>query len=106
MNNFLFKVFFREKICADNPEGKMWREVPLPKLDLNVVLSCSCSASGIAGFITMTGSVLIRTGISRNEPYGKNWIEIPKSNDIGLRQMCMGSQAIWAIDNKGCKLIF
>jgi hypothetical protein len=101
MNNFIFKVFFRENICADNPEGKEWREVPLPK-DLNVVLSCSCSASGIAGFITMTGSVLIRTGISRNEPYGKNWIEIPKSSDIGLRQMCMGSQAIWAIDNKGC----
>ena len=94
------KVFFRDSVSLGNPQGREWREICLPK-DVLGVISCSCSKSGLSGFITWAGSVLIRTGITRTEPYGSTWIEIQKPFDIGLRQLCIGSENMWALDNQG-----
>jgi hypothetical protein len=83
-----------------NPEGTGWKDIRLPQESIGVY-GCSCSNLGQAGFITWSGSALIRNGITRNEPYGSSWIEIQNPSSVGLRQLCIGINVFWALDNQG-----
>jgi len=95
-------VFFRENVSFMNLEGTNWKEINLPKNSVGAS-SVSCASNGQVWFILWDGSAMVRTGISRNEPFGTNWIEIKKpSESFGLRQICVGSKAVWALDNQGC----
>ncbi len=66
------KVYFRENVSHSNVQGTSWKEIERPN-NLNVI-SCSCNKDGNILLTVFNGSFLFRTGISRNVPYGTDWL--------------------------------
>ncbi len=86
-----------------NPEGDNWKEIGLPE-SISGIRTCSCSNSGSLFVVTFEGYILMRTGISRGEPWGQNWVlyDSKISNvKINFKEISIGMPQIWALDSQG-----
>ena len=63
------QVVYRSGVTRLSPEGLSWLVVPTPKgCEASQV---SCGPSGLTWVTTWDGSVLVRTGMSRDTPQGE-----------------------------------
>jgi hypothetical protein len=96
-----FKLFYRQNVSYKNAEGSDWKEIDLPP-NKKDILSCTCSSRGRLWCIHRDGSLIIRSGITKEAPYGSYWIKTLKpSIDISLQQMSISSDTVWALENQG-----
>uniref|UniRef100_A0A8C5E3T3 Tectonin beta-propeller repeat-containing protein 1 n=1 Tax=Gouania willdenowi TaxID=441366 RepID=A0A8C5E3T3_GOUWI len=93
------KVWFREAICHNNPEGTVWEEVPLP----GEVVQISCGPGDLVWGVLWEGQLIVREGIGRDCSKGTTWAEVESpSPDVGAIHVAVGVGVVWAItkDNK------
>ncbi|XP_075890776.1 tectonin beta-propeller repeat-containing protein 1 [Nelusetta ayraudi] len=93
------KVWFREGICHDNPEGAVWEEMPLP----GEVVQISCGPAELVWAVLWEGQFIVREGISRDCPKGTSWAVVDSpSPDLGATHVAVGANVVWALtkDNK------
>uniref|UniRef100_A0A669B016 Tectonin beta-propeller repeat-containing protein 1 n=1 Tax=Oreochromis niloticus TaxID=8128 RepID=A0A669B016_ORENI len=93
------KVWFREGIYHQNPEGASWEEVLLP----GEVVQISCGPADLVWAVLWEGQLIVREGISRDCPKGASWaiVESP-SSDVGATHVAVGNNVVWVVtkDNK------
>ncbi|TWW81498.1 Tectonin beta-propeller repeat-containing protein 1 [Takifugu flavidus] len=93
------KVWFREGICFDNPEGSSWEEVALP----GEVVQISSGPADLVWAVLWEGQFVVREGISRDCPKGTSWMTVDSpSPDVGATHVAVGSNVVWALtkDNR------
>ncbi|XP_054454751.1 tectonin beta-propeller repeat-containing protein 1 [Anoplopoma fimbria] len=93
------KVWFREGIYHQNPEGSLWEEVPLP----GEVVQISCGPGDLIWAVLWEGQFIVREGISRDCPKGTSWVVVDSpSPDVGATHVAVGINVVWALtkDNK------
>ncbi len=97
----VFKLFYRQNVTYRNVEGTDWKEVELPPGTKDLV-SCTCSNKGRLWCIRKDGSFILRSGITRETPFGTYWIRTLKPNvDVAIQQLSISSGTVWALDNNG-----
>lgn len=93
------KVWFREGVCHNNPEGSLWDDIPLP----GEVVQISCGPGDLVWAVLWEGQLIVREGVGRDCPKGASWavVESP-SPDVGAIHVAVGVNVVWAItkDNK------
>ncbi|XP_076008043.1 tectonin beta-propeller repeat-containing protein 1 [Genypterus blacodes] len=93
------KVWFREGIYHQNPEGSSWEEVPLP----GEVVQISCGTGDLVWAVLWEGQLIVREGISRDCPQGSSWTVVDSpSPDVGAIHVAVGENVVWAVtkDNR------
>uniref|UniRef100_H3D5S4 Tectonin beta-propeller repeat-containing protein 1 n=1 Tax=Tetraodon nigroviridis TaxID=99883 RepID=H3D5S4_TETNG len=93
------KVWFREGICFNNPEGSSWEEVPVP----GEVVQISSGPGDLVWAVLWEGQFIVREGIGRDCPRGTSWMTVDSpSSDVGATHVAVGSNVVWALtkDNK------
>ncbi|XP_053327449.1 tectonin beta-propeller repeat-containing protein 1 [Spea bombifrons] len=88
------KVWYREDVCHDNPEGSSWAEVDTP----SEVIQISCGPYDLLWASLWEGQAIVREGISRNNPKGSSWtiVEAPTPDD-GIMHVSVGVNVVWAV---------
>ncbi|XP_053269232.1 tectonin beta-propeller repeat-containing protein 1 isoform X1 [Pleuronectes platessa] len=93
------KVWFREGIYHQNPEGSVWEEVSLP----GEVVQVSCGPGDLVWAVLWEGQLIVREGISRDYPKGSSWVMVDSpSPDVGATHVAVGNNVVWVLtkDNK------
>uniref|UniRef100_A0A7N9AXA1 Tectonin beta-propeller repeat-containing protein 1 n=1 Tax=Mastacembelus armatus TaxID=205130 RepID=A0A7N9AXA1_9TELE len=93
------KIWFREGICHQNPEGSLWEEVAIP----GEVVQISCGPGDLVWAVLWEGQLIVREGISRDSPQGTLWTVVDSpSPDVGAIHVAVGVSVVWAVtkDNK------
>ena len=89
------RVFFRQSVSTNNPEGSGWLHIPTP--ERSEVSQLSVGPSGLLWATTWHGRALVRTGVTRLEPCGVNWVIVdapgPQSS---LSHVTVGDNVVWA----------
>ncbi|XP_075035775.1 tectonin beta-propeller repeat-containing protein 1 isoform X1 [Mixophyes fleayi] len=88
------KVWYRENVCHDNPEGLSWSEMETP----SEVIQISCGPYDLLWAALWEGQAIVREGISRNNPKGSSWtiVEAPTAGD-GIMHVAAGVNVVWAV---------
>ncbi|ESO93374.1 hypothetical protein LOTGIDRAFT_190059 [Lottia gigantea] len=93
------KVYVRENVCEECPEGTKWR---LVSTDDTSVINISVGPTGLVWAVTWDGLVLVRLGVSRDNVYGSSWSEIPyPTNETRMMQVAVGNNTVWALSRDG-----
>ncbi|KAG5262500.1 hypothetical protein AALO_G00275800 [Alosa alosa] len=88
------KVWFRDGIRHDNPEGSVWEEVILP----GEVVQISCGPADLVWAVLWEGQLLVREGIGRDCPKGTSWVVVDSpSPEVGAIHVAVGVNVVWAI---------
>lgn len=90
------KLFFRENVSYENPEGSNWKEIKLPD-DLSA-LSISCSQNGSLWVTTCEEKVILRLGISPLEPWGNDWEILDPYPDAKFVQITSNLNYVYSLD--------
>ena len=99
------KLFFRENISYENPEGTKWKEIQLEKNTQASV--CSCSPNGSLCMLTRQGQILFRANINNLNPCGESWHVIdPPSSSFPLIQISSSLNQVYVLDEKGSVYFF
>ena len=72
--NFVLQVYCRIGVTRKCPEGLLWKNIETPD-DKSMVQLC-VGPSGMVWAVTWDGCGLVRTGVSRDNPFGKLFIFI------------------------------
>ncbi|CAH2307112.1 tectonin beta-propeller repeat-containing 1 [Pelobates cultripes] len=88
------KVWYREDICHDNPEGSSWTEIDTP----SEVIQICCGPNDLLWASLWEGQAIVRGGICRNNPKGVSWntVEAPTPED-GIMHVSVGVNVVWAV---------
>ncbi|XP_068100674.1 tectonin beta-propeller repeat-containing protein 1 isoform X2 [Hyperolius riggenbachi] len=88
------KVWYREDVCHDNPEGSSWSEIETP----SEVIQISCGPCDLLWAALWEGQAIVREGISRNNPKGTSWtiVEAPIPGDR-IMHVSVGVNVVWAV---------
>uniref|UniRef100_A0A8C5Q5D9 Tectonin beta-propeller repeat-containing protein 1 n=1 Tax=Leptobrachium leishanense TaxID=445787 RepID=A0A8C5Q5D9_9ANUR len=88
------KVWYREDVCSDNPEGSSWIEIDVP----SEVIQISCGPYDLLWASLWEGQAIVREGICRNNPKGCSWtiVEAPTPED-GIMHVSVGVNVVWAV---------
>ncbi|CAJ0937435.1 unnamed protein product, partial [Ranitomeya imitator] len=88
------KVWYREDVCHDNPEGSSWSEIETP----SEVIQISCGPDDLLWAALWEGQAIVRKGIGRNNPKGTSWeiVEAPTPED-GIMHVSVGVHVVWAV---------
>ncbi|OCT61572.1 hypothetical protein XELAEV_18047600mg [Xenopus laevis] len=88
------KVWYREDVCQNNPEGSSWTEVETP----SEVVQISCGPNDLLWVSLWQGQAMAREGISRNNPKGSSWtiVEAPTPEN-GIIHVSVGVNVVWAV---------
>nr|XP_023665012.1 tectonin beta-propeller repeat-containing protein 1 isoform X1 [Paramormyrops kingsleyae] len=88
------KVWFREDIHHQNPEGSAWVEVQCP----GEVVQISCGPGDLVWAVMWEGHLLVREGIGRDCPKGTSWAEVQSpSPEFGAIHVAVGVSVVWAV---------
>ncbi|XP_067859593.1 tectonin beta-propeller repeat-containing protein 1 [Heptranchias perlo] len=88
------KVFYRENINDQNPEGSSWTEIPT----LGEVVQITSGPGDLLCAVLWEGQLMVREGISRENPKGNSWkIVEPPNSENGLVQASVGVNVLWAV---------
>ncbi|XP_077482271.1 tectonin beta-propeller repeat-containing protein 1-like [Stigmatopora argus] len=93
------KVWFREGICHENPEGSLWNDISLP----GEVVQISCGPGELLWAVLWEGQLIVREGVGRDCPQGTSWSMLDSpSPDVGVMHVAVGVNVVWALtkDNK------
>lgn len=93
----LGRVFFRQGVSANNPEGTGWLHIPTP--ETSEASQISIGPTGLVWAITWQGKALVRTGVTRLCPQGESWssVEAPGGGTAGLYHVAVGENSVWAL---------
>ncbi|OCT64194.1 hypothetical protein XELAEV_18045294mg [Xenopus laevis] len=88
------KVWYREDVCHNNPEGSSWTEVETP----SEVIQISCGPNDLLWASLWEGQAMAREGINRNNPKGSSWtiVEAPTPEN-GIMHVSVGVNVVWAV---------
>ncbi|PIO32690.1 hypothetical protein AB205_0109510, partial [Aquarana catesbeiana] len=88
------KLWYRENVCHDNPEGSSWLDIETP----SEVIQISCGPYDLLWAALWEGQAIVREGISRNCPKGNSWtiVEAPTPGD-GIMHVSVGVNVVWAV---------
>ena len=67
----LGKVYVRQRVTTQCPEGKGWLHIPTP--DKSEVSQISVGPTGLVWAVTWHGKALVRLGVTRIDPFGTTW---------------------------------
>ncbi|XP_077979887.1 tectonin beta-propeller repeat-containing protein 1-like [Glandiceps talaboti] len=95
----LGRVFVREGINANCPEGTQWQEVTIDP-DKEVV-QISVGPQGSVWGVLLDGMAVVRCGVSRDHPLGMYWMYVCPPEDRQLMSVSVGSKAVWAVTREG-----
>nr|XP_033819420.1 tectonin beta-propeller repeat-containing protein 1 [Geotrypetes seraphini]XP_033819421.1 tectonin beta-propeller repeat-containing protein 1 [Geotrypetes seraphini] len=88
------KVWYREEVCHDNPEGTSWLELATP----GEVVQISCGPSDLLWATLWEGQIIVREGINRNNPKGNSWTIVePPTSESGIMHVSVGTNVLWAV---------
>ncbi|KAM4632524.1 tectonin beta-propeller repeat-containing protein 1 [Discoglossus pictus] len=88
------KVWYREDVCHDNPEGSSWSEIELP----SEVVQISCGPYDLLWASLWEGQAIVREGINRNNPKGSSWTIVePPNAENGIMHVSVGINVVWAV---------
>ncbi|XP_077595606.1 tectonin beta-propeller repeat-containing protein 1 [Stigmatopora nigra] len=93
------KVWFREGICHENPEGSLWNDISIP----GEVVQISCGPGELVWAVLWEGQLIVREGVGRDCPEGTLWSMLDSpSPDVGVMHVAVGVNVVWALtkDNK------
>ena len=92
----LGKVYFRQRVTINTPEGIGWLHIPTP--DRCEVSQISIGPTGLVWAVTWHGRALVRLGITRLEPTGHSWSVLdPPGPSSSLSTVAVGNHVVWAI---------
>ncbi|KAG8433064.1 hypothetical protein GDO86_017369 [Hymenochirus boettgeri] len=88
------KVWYRENVCQNNPEGSLWCEMETP----SEVIQISCGPYDLLWAALWEGQAIVREGICRNNPKGNSWtvVEAPTPEN-GIMHVSVGVNVVWAV---------
>ncbi|KAM4697520.1 tectonin beta-propeller repeat-containing protein 1 [Rhinophrynus dorsalis] len=88
------KVWYREDVCHDNPEGSSWSEIETP----SEIIQISCGPYDLLWASLWEGQAIVREGICRNNPKGSSWtiVETPTPEN-GIMHVSVGVNVVWAV---------
>ncbi|XP_075421580.1 tectonin beta-propeller repeat-containing protein 1 isoform X4 [Ascaphus truei] len=88
------KVWYREDVCHENPEGSSWSEIDTP----GEAVQISCGPYDILWASLWEGQAIVREGIGRNNPQGSSWtiVEAPTPEN-GIVHVSVGVNVVWAV---------
>jgi hypothetical protein len=84
-------VYYREGINSVNVEGTEWTRAPTDMLYVSVGLT-----GAIWGVNAENGVPMMRTGVTRETPYGKAWMTSPGQN---MRQLEAGDCQVYGTND-------
>uniref|UniRef100_A0A4W3H8R3 Tectonin beta-propeller repeat-containing protein 1 n=1 Tax=Callorhinchus milii TaxID=7868 RepID=A0A4W3H8R3_CALMI len=88
------KIFYRENVNDQNPEGSSWTEIPA----LGEVIQISCGPGDLLCAVLWEGQLMVREGVNRENPKGNSWkIVEPPDSDNGIVHVSVGINVLWAI---------
>ncbi|XP_061088171.1 tectonin beta-propeller repeat-containing protein 1 [Conger conger] len=88
------KVWFRDGIHHQNPEGWGWEEVQVP----GEVVQISCGPGDLLWAVLWEGQLLVREGIGRDCPQGFSWVVVESpSSEVGAIHVTVGVNVVWAV---------
>ncbi|XP_064178977.1 tectonin beta-propeller repeat-containing protein 1 isoform X2 [Anguilla rostrata] len=88
------KVWFRDGIHHQNPEGLGWEEVQVP----GEVVQISCGPGDLVWAVLWEGQLLVREGIGRDCPKGSSWVVVESpSSEVGAIHVAVGINVVWAV---------
>ncbi len=88
-------VYFRTGVKASNPLGSGW--VKLSDIELTQIES---GPGGIAAGLLPNGTVMIRTGVTRDLPQGKEWEKLDTFN-TPVKHVSVSLDKIYIVTNLG-----
>nr|A9JRJ2.2 RecName: Full=Tectonin beta-propeller repeat-containing protein 1 [Xenopus tropicalis] len=88
------KVWYREDVCQNIPEGSSWTELETP----SEVIQISCGPNDLLWASLWEGQAMVREGINRNNPKGSSWtiVEAPTPEN-GIMHVSVGVNVVWAV---------
>ncbi|XP_063775815.1 tectonin beta-propeller repeat-containing protein 1-like [Pseudophryne corroboree] len=88
------KVWYRENVCHENPEGSSRLEIETP----SEVIQISCGPYELLWAALWEGQAIVREGISRNNPKGSSWttVKAPTPGDR-IMHVAAGVNVVWAV---------
>ncbi|XP_030067827.1 tectonin beta-propeller repeat-containing protein 1 isoform X2 [Microcaecilia unicolor] len=88
------KVWYREEVSHDNPEGTSWSELATP----GEVVQISCGPNDLLWATLWEGQTIVREGINRNNPKGSSWTIVePPTSESGIMHVSVGTNVLWAV---------
>ncbi|KAI1895991.1 hypothetical protein AGOR_G00090210 [Albula goreensis] len=88
------KVWFRDGIHHQSPEGWAWEEVQTPA----EVVQISCGPGDLVWAVLWEGQLLVREGIGRDCPKGASWVVVESpSTEVGAIHVAVGINVVWAV---------
>lgn len=88
------KVFYRENVTDQNPEGLSWTEITT----LGEVVQIACGPCDLVCAVLWEGQLMMRKGINRDNPKGNSWeIVEPQNSGNGFVQVSVGVNVLWAV---------
>ncbi|XP_029433095.1 tectonin beta-propeller repeat-containing protein 1 isoform X3 [Rhinatrema bivittatum] len=88
------KVWYREEVCHDNPEGVSWSELATP----GEAVQISCGPNDLLWATLWEGQAVVREGIHRNNPKGSSWTIVePPTPENGIMHVSVGTNVSWAV---------
>ncbi|XP_069761521.1 tectonin beta-propeller repeat-containing protein 1 isoform X3 [Narcine bancroftii] len=90
----LGKVFYRENINDQNPEGSSWTEIQT----VGEVVQIACGPCDLVCAVLWEGQLIMRKGLNRENPKGNSWQIIePQNSGNGFVQVSVGVNVLWAV---------
>ncbi|NXU47091.1 TCPR1 protein, partial [Turnix velox] len=88
------RVWYRENVCHNNPEGSTWSVVTTP----GEVVQISCGPYDLLWATLWEGQAIVREGIDRNNLQGVSWsiVESPSSEN-GIMHVSVGVDVVWCV---------
>ena len=93
--NRLNHVYFRTDVKASNPLGGKW--VRIKDIELTQI---EAGPGGIAAGVRPDGTVMVRTGVTRDLPYGDAWKELDTFN-TPVKHVSISLDKIYILSNLG-----
>ncbi|XP_051994993.1 LOW QUALITY PROTEIN: tectonin beta-propeller repeat-containing protein 1-like [Xyrauchen texanus] len=87
------KVWFRNDIQHQNPEGTCWEPVQVHR----EVAQVGAGPKDLLWVVLWDGQLLVRTGISKDCPKGSSWELVASPNQKGAVHVAVGINVVWAV---------
>ncbi|XP_014203430.1 tectonin beta-propeller repeat-containing protein [Copidosoma floridanum] len=91
------EALFRRGVSKFCLTGVSWEHIPSDQPLINI----SIGPNGQVWAVGKNGSTYWRFGVTRSKPTGESWQNVEPPQGMHIKQIAVGSNAVWALDSLG-----
>ncbi|KAF7379139.1 tectonin beta-propeller repeat-containing protein isoform X1 [Vespula maculifrons] len=91
------EALFRRGVSESCPMGVSWEHIPSDQ----PLIGISCGPNGQVWAVGKNGSSYWRLGVTLTKPAGLQWQNVEPPSGAQLKQISVGKDVVWALDNTG-----